>query len=132
MKLLITEDMLELKPIPAGVYQAQLSSWEVRTSKEGNPYLNCTFTILSNHPDVPTAGRKVRDNFTFSADSVWKLGQALKAAGRPLNAGEYTVDELVAMLTSALQNTPVLISIDVETYEGQVRNRIRNYLQPKA
>jgi len=131
MKIHVPKDTgLEL--IPAGGYKAVVSGYRVKTSAQGNPYILWEFTLQSQGPDptANTVGRKVFDSTTLTEESMWKtasLVNAVKAA--PVSEGDYEVDELIENLKARVLNKELFIRVDTESYQGQLRTRVREFKQ---
>jgi hypothetical protein len=129
MKIVVPQD-LSLPPIPPGVYKASVTGYKIKTSAEtGNPYVQWEFTLLSQGPtaEIKTVGRKVFDNTTFTEESLWKLASLLEAVGEKLEPGEFELEDLVNFTTSRVLNKELVLRVEVETYQGQVRTRVKEY-----
>lgn len=121
------EDLLP-KPVSAGVYQANVTGTNVKQTQKGDPMISVEYTITSQgaDPEEKTIGRKVFDNLIINEQSLWKIAIVVKAlTGQDLPTGQMSVDEFINLITSAIQGKSCLIRVDTETYEGVVRNRVR-------
>lgn len=106
--------------LPAGVYVAQITSSEVKTSKSGGQYLKLEWMIL----DSQFKGRKVFENINFknASEKAQAIGQAsLSSLCRAL--GQMQITD-----SSQLHNKPCKIKLVVEKSEQYgVQNNVKAY-----
>ncbi len=111
-----------------GVYRATITGRRIGTSRRGqNPVMSIEFTLNSQgpNPESRTVGKCVYDNITFTEDSIWKANTLYSAVtGRDIPEGDYTPDELFALLWNVCQGKEVIITVADETYEGITRPRV--------
>lgn len=130
------EDLLP-KPVPAGVYKVRWTSPKAGVSQEDNQKLSFMWEIIAPAMvgDQKTAGRKVIDNFVFTEKALWKIAQIHKElTGQEIPEAKYSIDELIARLTSALTNKEALIRVEVVKSQDGSRdvNQVREVKNPNA
>lgn len=106
------------EPIPEGTYEGVLTEWEQRTSKNGDPYIACTFTMAGDYE-----GRKVWHNFSLLPQSLWALKSALVAMGVDRNelAGEIDIEEVL----SGCIGNPVSLELEIREWNGKFNNSVK-------
>lgn len=127
---LVIPDNFDVPPIPAGWYRASVIGSEVQTSKEGNPMINWQMRVESqgNDPAIPTVGRMLFERSVIMEKTLFRLNNLLKAAtGESLPKGEIEVDALIAYVTPRILNSSLLVQVIHEEWEGQPKERIKNY-----
>jgi hypothetical protein len=130
MRIVIPNE-LTLPAIPPGAYKARISGYKYKTSNQGNPMMQLELTLLSQGPnaEVKTINRKVVDMIPITEETIWRANMVFKACtGADLVAGtEYSVEEFINYLAGNVVNKEVVINLDVEQYQGQIRNRVKGY-----
>jgi hypothetical protein len=132
-----TAENMTQKPVPKGTYSAVFSKITAKPSQSsGNMVLWTTWQITSpgSDPDITTIGKKVTDNFTTTEDAMFRINNAVKAitgADMQFQGESPELDEFVAYLTQVFSQGEVNIQVDIDTYQGQARNKIQGYI-PKA
>ena len=128
MKIHVPKDMSS-PPVPPAGYRGSVTGFRVKTSQEGNPYILWEVTLLSQAPnaEINTVGRRVFDQTTLTESSLWRLGQLLDAVDESMEEGEYTPDEIVAIVTPKVLNKELFIVVTVEPYQGSNRNKIAEF-----
>jgi len=118
------------KPLPDGLYEAQIEKAEGKLSSNGNKMLVCEFTVLNTIDGEPVPGnRRVFSNFMLEFEAgVSYLMQFLLAAG-------YTEDQLRAegwqvTEASTLIGQPLVLRLATESSEGYPdKNVVKAYLE---
>jgi hypothetical protein len=128
---IVIPNALTLPAIPPGAYKARISGYKYKTSNQGNPMMQLELTLLSQGPnaEVKTINRKVVDMIPITEETIWRANMVFKACtGTDLVAGtEYTVEDLINYIAGNIMNKEVVINVDVEQYQGQMRNRVKGY-----
>lgn len=121
---------LRPQPVPEGIYSALLESVKTSVTTNGNPFISITFVLQSQGPgEEKTIGRKVFDNVVVTPQTLWKVNQLyFSFTKQDLPEGDYSVEELVSLVTSALHpNQNCNIKVAQELYEGVTRNKVLAY-----
>lgn len=123
MRIHVPEDLSGPR-VPEGVYPAVASGYRVRTSANGLPYILWEFTLTGGE----AVGRKVFEGTSLTEDALWKLDSLVRATkGEGIPPGDYEVDELINFAVSRVLNQPLTVRIAYELYEGQTRERIKEF-----
>jgi hypothetical protein len=121
MKIVVSKEQLTQIPIPKAVYKAVYKQHKKKESEAGNPTLWVTFSILSQGPgEMNTVGKSVTDNITFSEDSMWRANDLYKAA---------TGSDMVI---GAIRDVELALTVTIDTYKGQNRNKIEAFAAVEA
>lgn len=122
---------LGIQTIPPAVYRVRCTGYKTRTSQKGNLCINPELTVQTQGPDetVKTIGRKIFDGWTMTEESLPVVNAAYKAlTGEDLPAGEYEIDEFVAIITSRILNREALVQVDIGLDQAGVeRNNIKRW-----
>jgi len=112
------DDVAVSEVVPEGRYSATIDGVEERVgqAEPHNQYWNVEFTIQ----DQPVVGRKVWDVFMLQPQSLWKLKRLMQCANMPTE-GRADLD------SEELLGQEVGVVVMHETYEGQVRSRVKGY-----
>jgi len=122
----IPED-LGLKPLPEGIYDATITSVQLKQSSTGKDMLQVEFTVTSGDH----IGRKLFESYTCDDKVYWRHNLLFRACtGKDIPAGSYSIDEYLNLFTSSCLNKPVVIRVEADVYEGQERNRVREVRKP--
>lgn len=107
------------EPLEEGTYLLSISEAEEKLSSTGNPMISLTFDVLSTEDGTPIDGqRKLWDNYSLQAQALFKLKDLFQALGTDTSA-------LVEMDVSELVGQQVRAKVVQETYNGELRNRIK-------
>ncbi|WP_301003098.1 DUF669 domain-containing protein [uncultured Duncaniella sp.] len=107
------------EPLEEGTYLLSISEAEEKLSSTGNPMISLTFDVLSTEDGTPIDGqRKLWDNYSLQAQALFKLKDLFQALGIDTSA-------LVEMDVSELVGQQVRAKVVQETYNGELRNRIK-------
>lgn len=102
-----------------GTYLLQVAEVEEKTSSTGNPMLSITYDVLSTSDGSPVEGsRKIWDNYSLQAQALFKLKELFDALGIDTSA-------VVDMDVADLVGQQVLAKLVQETYNGELRNRVK-------
>ncbi len=113
-------------PIPPGDYTVEMLTFERKTSKSGNPYLNCEYVVLTGE----YAGRKLFDMISLTEAAAWKIKAWCKAADWPRNLIIDTDNDV--QLRQIFLGIEILVRVKTEKQEGyDPRARIDRFLPPK-
>jgi hypothetical protein len=131
MKIFISPETLtkNLTPGNGGIYRATITNQKVATSGAGNPTLRLEFTLQSQgpNPESKTIGKSVWDSYAFTEDALWKINATYKAiTGTDIPQAEYTPDELFLLLWNVTRGQTVLVTIEDELYNKEMRPRIKS------
>lgn len=107
------------EPLEEGTYLLSISEAEEKLSSTQNPMISLTFDVLSTEDGTPIDGqRKLWDNYSLQAQALFKLKDLFQALGIDTSA-------LVEMDVSELVGQQVRAKVVQETYNGELRNRIK-------
>lgn len=112
----------DFDPLPKGSHHATIFEVTSEESKQGKPYLNFQFKIVEEKNN----NRRAFMNASLQPQSLWALKNLLVAAG-------YPKEELEGQLNLDLDDMcgrVVKIVIGHETYEGELRDRVKKVLPP--
>jgi hypothetical protein len=106
-------------PLEEGVYLLQISEAQEKTSSTGNPMISLTYDVVSTQEGEAVEGsRKLWDNYSLQAQALFKLKELLEALGIDTAA-------VVDLEVSDLVGQQVLAKVVQETYNGELRNRVK-------
>jgi hypothetical protein len=106
-------------PLEEGVYLLQISEAQEKTSSTGNPMISVTYDVVSTQEGEAVEGsRKLWDNYSLQAQALFKLKELLEALGIDTAA-------VVDLEVSDLVGQQVLAKVVQETYNGELRNRVK-------
>ena len=106
-----------VEPVPAGTYDVICEGGEEKTNKEGTgKCINWTFSILNEE----FIGKKLFDMTSLKETALWKLKGLLNALEAPQDEEGFATEDAVGLKCKVV--------VDVESYEGQERNKIKNHL----
>lgn len=114
------------EPIPDGEYQATVTDWEIKETKEGKnegaSYIAVEFTISEGEFE----NRKQWRNYSMLRQSLWALKKMLVNCGLSEDDldGELDLDDLMPEVVGA----PCTLKIGHHTYDGEVRNDVKDVL----
>jgi len=114
-----------MDPVPEGVYNARVFDVVLRTSvNSGNQYLNWTFKIDGGEYD----GRRLFYVTSLKKEALWNLKRTLKALQFEGSLdGQVDLGDLDDFLGKQCR-----ISVGIEEYMGEPRNRVLRVLSPEA
>lgn len=112
-----------LEPVPAGTYEAQLASYEIKAGKKG-PYYSCIYELTEGE----FVGRKMYDNLSLASQSLWVFKSTAMALGEDEDtfAGEFDSD---VVLDNCLGH-PCRLDITVGDYKGKAKNDVEKVRAP--
>lgn len=106
-------------PLEEGMYLLQISEASEKTSSTGNPMIAITYDVIATHEGEAVEGnRKLWDNYSLQAQALFKLKELLGALGIDTSA-------VVDLEVSDLIGQQVLAKVVQETYNGELRNRVK-------
>lgn len=111
--------------IEPGTYAARVEKVEQKTSQAGKPYLNWTFNLMGGEYD----GRKAFYMTSLAPNALWKLKDTL------IKAFGFSKDDLSGVFdldTEELIGMEVALVIGEEEYQGEMRDRVLNVVDPSA
>lgn len=118
-------------PVPPAAYRAKIVGGKYVTSSNGNPMLKAEVMLLSQGPvaEIKTVGRKLIDQIVITEETLWRLNLVFKACtGADLPAGkDFSVEELINFVMSNILNKECVVATDNESYQGQLRSKIKGY-----
>lgn len=107
------------EPLEEGTYLLSIAEAEEKLSSTQNPMISLTYDVLSTEDGTPIDGqRKLWDNYSLQAQALFKLKDLFQALGIDTSA-------LVEMDVSELVGQQVRAKVVQETYNGELRNRIK-------
>ena len=105
--------------VPEGDYKFKVDKVEMGTSKSsGNTMVTVTFVGTEGR----VKGKKPRDYFTFTKDSLWKLRGFMEALGIDTPDSKTKVD------VDAFVGKKVGITLGDDEYEGKVSSKPQDYI----
>lgn len=110
-------------PIPKGTYHATIFEVQNQETKKGDPMLVFQFKIVEEKQN----NRRAFLNHVIKPTTLWSLKNTLLAAG----LSEEELDGELDLDLDDLCGRMVRIVIGHETYEGEVRDRVKRVLAPK-
>lgn len=124
LELDFTEVKTEFEPLPVGQYPAVVSEIErvAESKKSGQPFLKFTFRVTMEEYE----GRKLFDNYSLSADALWKLAKTLEALGYPV------VGKKIALDYQMLLGAPCQLVVGQGIYQGKIKNEVGDVLPASA
>jgi hypothetical protein len=97
-------DVPEITPIPAGEYEAEVTSAQAGFSGSGNPKIDVRYTVV-----LPESGeqRVIFDTISFHPKALWRAKQTLQSLGFPKDfSGEVDPDALIGQMAT------IVVAID--------------------
>lgn len=122
-----TSNMTDMGPIAAGTYPAEITKVDYETSKSsGNPMIVPTFGV-----EVDGKARPRKAYLVISGEGAYGFDQLLRSCGFHQLADQYkdkSVNPKPDFDTDALIGQRVNVVIEPDTYNGQLRDRIKSFL----
>lgn len=107
------------EPLEEGKYILTIAEAEEKISSTGNPMISITYDVNSTFDGVEVPGqRKLWDNYSLVEKALFKIKELLEALG-------YDTSELVTMDVTDMVGGQVVAQVIQETYNGEIRNRIK-------
>lgn len=111
-----------------GVYPAVLDDATVRTTGSGSQTEPRDIEVVVKITGDDYSGVRLWDYVSFSEAAQWKMDQLLLAAGVLSNKKRAKEFKTEKELERALKGTPVMIRVRGDSYEGEYRARVAQYL----
>ena len=128
-------EVREFEPLPTGRHLSKLSSVEyiAESSRSGEPAIAWQYTVDGGEYD----GRKAFLNTSLQPQSLWSTQRVLLALGmskEEADALDWDTDEPAGIQSSLdeLLESPCVIVIGHEMFEGQKRQRVRRVLSAEG
>jgi hypothetical protein len=122
-----TSNMTDMGPIPAGTYLAEIGGVVYETSKSsGNPMIVVTFNV-----EVDGKPRPRKSYLVISGEGAYGFDQLLRSTGFGQMADQYkdkNVSPKPDFDTDMLVGQRVQVVVEPDTYQGQLRDRIKSFL----
>ena len=119
--LLKAADDAGFSVVPANDYDAEVATAEAKTTSSGKNQIAVRFKITSG----PQAGKSVFNNFVISPDNANALGFFFRhMAAMGLEREYFAANPPLAQAAAALVGRKVTITVSVEQWNGQDRNRV--------
>jgi hypothetical protein len=122
-----TSNMTDMGPIPAGTYEAEIAKVDYETSKSsGNPMIVPTFNVL-----VDGKARPRKAYLVIQGEGAYGFDQLLRSCGFTQLAEQYKNPEVSPKPdfdTDQLVGQRVNVVIEPDTYQGQLRDRVKSFL----
>lgn len=108
--------------LPAGIYSVVVSDVEESedVGPSGYPYLKWEFTI----PEGEYENRRLWSNTSLAPKALFKLMELMEAFGEDPEALKHEDFEFEP---SDYTGAELLVSVKIKTYEGELRNEIKNF-----
>lgn len=107
------------EPLEEGKYILTVAEAAEKQSSTGNPMISITYDVNSTIDGIEVEGqRKLWDNYSLIDKALFKIKELLDALG-------YDTSELVALEPTDLVGSQVVAQVIQETYNGEIRNRIK-------
>ena len=128
-------EVREFEPLPAGRHLSKLSSVEfvAESSRSGEPAVAWQFTVDGGEYD----GRKAFLNTSLQSQSLWSTQRVLMALGmdkEEIDGLDWDTDDPAGVQSDLdeLLESPCVIVIGHEMFEGQKRQRVRRVLSAEG
>ena len=122
-----TSNMLDMSSIPAGTYPGEIAKAEFETAKSsGNPMI-----VVTTNVEVDGKSRPRKSYLVIAGEGAYGLDQLLRAVGFSELADQYknpSVQPKPDFDTDQLIGQRVNVIIEPDTYNGQLRDRIKGFL----
>lgn len=122
-----TSNMLDMSAIPAGTYPGEIVKADYETSKSsGNPMI-----VVTTDVEVDGKKRPRKSYLVISGEGAYGLDQLLRAVGMGQLADQYKdphVSPKPDFDTDYLIGQKVNVIIEPDTYNGQLRDKIKGFL----
>lgn len=122
-----TSNMVEMGAIPAGTYPSEIAKVDFETSKSsGNPMIVTTFDV-----EVDGKVRPRKAYLVIQGEGAYGFDQLLRSCGFQHLADAYkdpNVSPKPDFDTDMLVGQKVNVVIEPDTYNGQLRDRVRSFL----
>lgn len=106
-------------PLEEGVYLLQIAEAAEKESSTGNPMIAVTYDVVATQSGETVEGnRKLWDNYSLQAQALFKLKELLSAL-------DIDTSEIVSLEIDELIGQQVLAKVVQETYNGELRNRVK-------
>lgn len=122
-----TSNISEQTPIDAGTYPAKITAVDYKTSKSsGNPMIVPTFEVSVEGKARPRSAYLV-----ITGEGAYGFDQLLRACGFEEMADKYKQKggEKPDFDTDELIGQELMVVIESDTYNGQLRDKIKSYLK---
>lgn len=123
-----TSNISDQGPIPAGTYKAKITQCEYKQAKEtGNPMIVPKFAV-----EVEGKERPRNAYLVITGEGAYGFDQLLRACGFDELADKYRdkdVQPKPAFDTDDLVGQEVNVVIEPDTYNGQLRDKIKSFLK---
>lgn len=122
-----TSNMLDMSAIPAGTYPGEIAKADYETSKSsGNPMI-----VVTTNVEVEGKQRPRKSYLVISGEGAYGFDQLLRACGFSQLADAYkdpNVQPKPDFDTDQLIGQRVNVIIEPDTYNGQLRDKIKGFL----
>lgn len=119
-----TTQAQELSAIEPGTYKAKITAVEAQTAqKSGNPMIVVTFEV-----DVAGKTRTRKAYLVIVGEGAFGFDQLLRATKFNDLADRLKAGEKVPFNTDDLVGQELNVVVESDTYNGQLRDKIRSYL----
>lgn len=107
------------EPLEEGTYLLTVAKAEEKLSSTGNPMISIEYDVTSTADgEVVEGGRKLWDNYSLQSQALFKLKELFDALGMDTS----TVCDIEV---SDLTGQQVMAKVIQETYNGELRNRVK-------
>jgi hypothetical protein len=122
-----TSEMLDMSPIPANTYPGEIVKAEFEISKSsGNPMV-----VVTTDVDVEGKKRPRKSYLVINGEGAYGFDQLLRAVGFHSLADQYkdpAVKPKPDFDTDQLIGQRVNVIIEPDTYQGQLRDKVKGFL----
>lgn len=123
-----TTEMLDMGPIDAGTYPAEIAAVTFEHAKSsGNPMIVAVFSV-----EVAEGQKRPRKSYlVITGEGAFNFDQLLRATGFGTLADQYkdkSVQPKPSFDTDMLVGQRVNVVIEPDTYNGQLRDKIKSFL----
>lgn len=120
-----TSQAQELTAIEPGTYKAKITAVESKTAeKSGNPMIVVSFDV-----DVAGKNRGRKAYLVIVGEGAFGFDQLLRSTGFTELADKYKAGQQVPFDTDQLVGQELNVVIESDTYQGQLRDKIRSFLK---
>ena len=108
------------KPMPEGIYQGRVTNLEVRTSKNGNDYINIEFSLQNN--------RKAWDRLMFHSDGCLNVSKGkLEGLGFTRDERKQLDPDYLDSIVSAIKSISMGKVYDIKIGIKDGNNEVKYY-----
>jgi hypothetical protein len=100
------------EPLPVGEYVCRIDGAEKVNTPAGTSYIAWSASVMEGEH----TGRKLFWNTSLQPQALWNVKALLVALGAPMDASGFNTEDCIGR--------KVILTVDVEEYQGRARNRV--------